>query len=183
MKKVLFFVLLTAYGIAFAANKTLEKTVGYDYDSTLAFSTPTFLAAREEDPSDRINWELVNGRLLKLEKKKHVALTVPFFKLLGYTPIVITSRNETKGDVFRAHVERVYGIKAEDVYMTREKAVHLKERKCVLFFGDSDGDITEAKKAEVRAVRVKRSADDFYKSHYHPGDYGEFVLPFSDRHF
>lgn len=183
MKKVILFILIFAYLIAFAAHKVLDKTVGYDYDSTLAFSTPTFLAEKTEEPSPRLDWELINGRLLQLEKKKWISMTVPAAKFIGLTPIVITSRPEVKGEIFRAHVARTYGIKSEDVYMTKEKAAVLKDRHAVIFFGDSNSDITEAQKAGVRAVRVKRSGDDFYKGNYDPGDYGEFVLPFSDRHF
>lgn len=182
MKKVVLFVLITAYLITFAVNKTLYKTVGFDYDSTLAFSMPTFAAERKESPSERMNWELINGRLLEVEKQKRVAWLVPFFKCFGLTPIVITSRPEIKGDLFRAHVFQTYGVKPEDVYMTKEKSAVLKKCHTVLFFGDSDGDITEAQKAGVRAIRVKRSADDPYKENYNPGHYGEWVLPFSDGH-
>ena len=183
MKSLVVIVLVLAYLVGFAANKVLDRTVGYDYDSTLAFSTPTFLAEKKEDPSDRMNWELINGRLLSAEKKKWVAMTVPVAKFLGFTPIVITSRPEIRGDLFRAHVQRTYGIKPEDVFMTKEKSAVLIDQHTVIFFGDSDGDITEAKLAGARAIRVKRSADDLYKENYHPGEYGEFVLPFSERHY
>ncbi len=182
MKKVLVVVLVMAYLIAFAANKTLEKTIGFDYDSTLAFSTPTFLAEKREDPSEHLDWDLINSRLLSFEKKKRVAALVTVTRIFGYTPIVVTARPEVKGDQFRIHVSRQYGVKPEDIYMTKEKSLVLKERNTVLFIGDSDGDITEAHKAGIRAIRIKRSADDQYKDHYHPGQYGEWVLPFSEAH-
>lgn len=182
MKKVVLIVVGVAYIIAFIANKTFEKTVGFDFDATLAFSTPTFLAEKAEEPSPRLDWQLINGRLLQHEKKKRVAVLVTVFKFLGLTPIVITARPDIKGEVFRSHVSKTYKVKPEDIYMTKEKAHVLQERKTVLFFGDSDADILEAQKAGVRAVRVKRSADDLYKDNYNPGKYGEFVLPFSDGH-
>ncbi|MBI4179582.1 hypothetical protein HY522_09200 [bacterium] len=182
MKRVAGFLIVLAYLIAFAANKVLDKTIGYDYDMTLAFSTPTFLAEREEDPDDRIAWHLVNGRLLDLEKKKHLSWTVPITRFFGYTPIVVTARPDIKAELFRAHVHRAYGIKPEDVYMTKRKAAILKERNTVLFFGDSDGDILDAREAGVRAIRIKRSKDDPYRGNYNPGKYGEFILPFSDAH-
>ena len=120
MKKVVASVLVLAYLIVFAANKTLDKTVGFDYDLTLAYSTPTFLAEKEEEPSERMDWGLINGRLLEVEKKKRVAWLVPVFKCFGFTPIVITARPDIEGDLFRAHVYQVYGVKPENVYMTKE---------------------------------------------------------------
>lgn len=182
MKRVVLFLLLLAYIIGFAANKWLEKTIGYDYDSTLAFSTPAFLAEKEQEPSDRLDWDLINGPFLNLEKKKHISWTIPMARIFGYTPIVITARPEVRADLFKAHVQKIYGIKPKDIYMTKEKANILKQRNAVLFFGDSDGDITEAQKAGVLAIRVKRSEDDQYKENYHPGQYGEFVMPFSAGH-
>ncbi len=179
MKKAVGFILMIAYLITFITNKTLNKTVGFDYDFTLAFSIPTFAAEKKEEPSERMDWELINGRLLDVEKKKRVAGLVPFFKCFGLTPIVITGRPEVKGDIFRAHVFQAYGVKPDDVYMTRETAAVLKKRHTVLFFGDSDGDITEAQKADVRAIRVKRSAEEGVEN-YRPGHFGEWVLPFSD---
>lgn len=183
MKKIIIVVLAVAYLINFAINKSLDKTVGYDYDSTLSFSTPTFMAEKEEDPARRMDWELINGRLLPLEKKKYVAWTVPVFKFLGYTPIVVTTRPNVKAEQFAMHVYRHYGIQIEDVYMTRDKAAVLKARRTVIFFGDSDGDITEAMEAGVIPVRVRRSDDDMYKENYNVGQYGEWVLPLSAGHF
>ncbi len=182
MKKIIFFLMVLVFLIFFGTNKMTEKTVGFDYDSTLSFSTPNFKAERTEDPADRLAWDLINGRLLSLEKRKHIAWLVSLSKLLGYTPIVITARNEVNGDLFRTHVQRTYGVKSEDVYMTKEKAQVLKDRHTIVFFGDSDGDITEAQKAGVTGIRVKRSEDDEYKEHYHPGQYGEFILPLSAAH-
>lgn len=183
MKKLVLVLILMAYGVSFLANKTMEKTVGFDFDSTLAFTLPSFMAEKAEEPSERLDWELLNGRLLQLEKKKRVAWLVPLFKFFGYTPIVISARPEIKGEVFRTHVQRNYGITPEDVYMTKERATVLKRRNVVIFFGDSDGDITEAQRAGIIAVRVKRSADESHRDHYNPGRYGEFILPFSEGHF
>jgi len=182
LKKLFFFILLIAYVIAFAANKLLDKSVGFDYDMTLAYSRPTFEAEKKEEPSERIDWTLVNGRLLSAEKRKRAAWLVPLSKIFGYTPIVVTARPEIKGALFRAHVQRVYGIKPEDVYMTRDKSAVLAKRNVTVFFGDSDGDITEAQEAGIRAIRIRRADDDPYKENYNPGKYGEFVLPFSADH-
>jgi acid phosphatase (class B) len=182
MKKLIFLALIGAGVVLYGYNRMTEKTIGFDYDSTISFSTPTFLAEQVEDPQPRLAWELINGRLLDLEKKKRVAGFISLARFFGYTPIVITARPEIRGDLFRAHASRSYGVKPEDIYMTKEKATVLRDRHTVIFFGDSDGDITEAQKAGVFAVRVTRSQDDQYKDNYNPGRFGEFILPFSSAH-
>jgi acid phosphatase class B len=50
----------------------------------------------------------------------------------------------------------------------------------VLFFGDSDSDIQEAKQAHVFPIRVKRSKHSIFKEDYNPGAFHELVIPLSE---
>lgn len=177
-------VVLALYVAFFAFNHATGRTVGYDFDSTLSFSTPSFIEEekRRADGENDFNWNLINGELVGLEKPKVISRYVWVFRALGYTPIIITARPEIKRDEFVAHVSTRYGFAPGDIYMTNEKNRILKERKTVIFFGDSNSDITAAQEAGCIAIRILRSADDQYKKSYDPGKYGEFILPFSEAH-
>jgi acid phosphatase (class B) len=93
---------------------------------------------------------------------------------------ILASRPDTDGEALRKEwrrlVPRPRFIFAGDGVSKRR---YLEDGNFVLYFGDSDVDISEARKAGVFPVRVKRSPQSSYKEDYHPGTMREFVLPLS----
>ena len=60
------------------------------------------------------------------------------------------------------------------------KHLHLGQGNYILYFGDSDSDITEARRARVMALRVRRNPKSSYWEDYNPGTLRELILPFSE---
>ena len=125
-------------------------------------------------------WSVVN-QAYDLEKPKIVPLSAAWlFRVLGFRVAILASRPDTDGEALRKEwrrlVPRPRFIFAGD---GAGKSRHLGDGNFVLYFGDSDVDISEARKAGVFPVRVKRSPRSSYKEDYHPGTMREFVLPLS----
>lgn len=60
------------------------------------------------------------------------------------------------------------------------KVKPIRENQITWFYGDSDHDIEDAKKAGAQAVRVLRANDSFRSGGYSVGQFSEFVLRNSD---
>ena len=60
------------------------------------------------------------------------------------------------------------------------KHKYLRSGNYVLYFGDSDSDIIQGRKAGILTLRVKRNSKSLYKDDYHPGSLREFVLPLTE---
>ena len=56
----------------------------------------------------------------------------------------------------------------------------LSQDDYVLFFGDTDSDILQGRRAHVYPVRIRRSSKSIFKEDYHPGTLHEIVIPFSE---
>lgn len=166
------------YLVAFTSVNIADLKVGFDYDDTLIFSTPAFRAGATsgQEPYSEEYWRVVNNSF-NLEKVKMVPLTTALiYKALGFDVVIITARAGYGGEELQRHWKWL----AKEFYFERDKSEILKRDKFVAFFGDSDSDITEALGAGVRPIRVKRSKESDYQEKYHPGQYKELILPFSD---
>lgn len=166
------------YLVTLASVNIADLKVGFDYDDTLIFSTPAFRAgaASGEESYSEAYWRVVNNSF-NLEKVKLVTMTTALiYKALGFDVVIITARQGYGGEELQAHWKWL----AREFHFERDKSSILERARFVAFFGDSDSDITEALEAGVRPVRVKRSKESDYKGKNHPGQYNEFILPFSD---
>ena len=166
------------YLVTFTSVNIADLKVGFDYDDTLIFSTPAFRAgaASGQESYSPGYWRVVN-QSFNLEKVKLVPMTTALiYKALGFDVVVITARQGYGGEELQEHWKWL----AKEFYFERNKSEILKRARFVAFFGDSDSDITEALAAGVRPIRVKRSPKSDYTGKYHPGQYKECILPFSD---
>lgn len=166
------------YAVVLTSVNIRDLKVGFDYDDTLVFSTPSFRVANKsgERPYSEEYWRVVNSSF-HLDKKKLVPMTIALvYKALGYDAVIITSRQGYGGEELKKNWKWL----AREFYFERNKSSILEKGRFVAYFGDSDSDITEAREAGVRPIRVKRSPKSDNKRKYHPGQYQEFVLPFSD---
>ncbi len=166
------------YLVTFTSVNIADLKVGFDYDDTLIFSTQAFRAGeRSGNPYYSPEyWRVVNNSF-NLEKVKLVPMTTALlYKALGFDVVIITARQGYGGEKLQEHWKWL----AKEFYFERNKSSILEKGRFVAFFGDSDSDITEALKAGVKPIRVKRSKESDYKGKYHPGQYKECILPFSD---
>ncbi len=176
--KISLVAVICVYGVTVAGVNIADLKVGFDYDDTLIFSTPAFRAgtASGQESYSPGYWRVVNNSF-NLEKVKLVPMTTALlYKALGFDVVIITARQGYGGEELQEHWKWL----AKEFYFERNKSEILKRARFVAFFGDSDSDITEALAAGVKPIRVKRSKESDYKGKYHPGQYKECILPFSD---
>lgn len=172
--------LIALFALAHFAIASFNLKVGFDYDDTLSFSTPAFeqaFAAKNEGikPFSPEFWKIVNTNH-KLEKPKWgVIFWAVLAKAFGFDVVVIAVREPVALDDLIVSWDWLL----DGFHLEREKSKILKQHHYIAYIGDSDSDMEEARKANVWAIRARRSPKSSYKENYSPGKYGEWVLPFS----
>jgi acid phosphatase (class B) len=186
------------------------SAIGFDIDDTLLFSTPAFgrgfATGGTPAPTDATFWTQVNGcdpgcdaqtvtladgSSKNLPANDPSAVKSKAFELvqyhlaLGQQVYAITARPDINGDVLRDYLQTQFGIDRANVFF---EPVMKTDRMAALgldvFYGDSDSDITDARKVPGRTVlgvRFQRSPKSSYRdsgrlARYHPGYYGEPII-------
>ncbi|MFA6316738.1 MAG: hypothetical protein WC943_04910 [Elusimicrobiota bacterium] len=173
---------LMVWGLVFSLVTIAKLGVAFDYDETLVSSAAAYAKASVSAPqavSPRF-WSVVN-QSYDLERSKVLPVGLAYlFRFLGFRVSVLVQRPDTDGDALRKEWRRLVP-KARFVFTGEGggRGRHLEDGNFVLFFGDSDSDISEARKAKVYPVRVKRASQSPVKDDYHPGTMAELVLPLS----
>jgi acid phosphatase (class B) len=157
-------------------NNDIERA-GFDLDDTLLFSSPAFNRGfnQAEEAFSPEFWRIVNssdeGR--SCEKPKMVEL-LEKHRERGHEIYVITARERYNSEVLQNHVSERFDIPADHVYLEPNgKTERLQELGIDIYYGDSDSDITEARDANIKAVRVLRSPESGYDAKHNPGKYDE----------
>jgi len=163
--------------------------VGFDIDDTLLFSTPNFTAAQEKFTfgTDEF-WAEVNGhdRDYSIVKQKCLEI-LRQHQEDGAELYAITARPGTGGDPCRDFISETFGIPRENVYFEKPKTARIRSLGLDIFYGDSDSDIEDAQNAGAVGIRIQRSPDSSYRNSdgslrkYHPGMYGEEIIPDSEE--
>ena len=180
-KKVL--AVMSAWGLIFSLVTICKLGVAFDYDDTLVFSTPAFAKAfaSVSQPFTPEFWAAVN-HAYDIEQPKVVASSLAWmFRAFGFRVSVICSRPAVEGDALKKEWRRL--VAQRDFIFAgdrSQKHLYLSNGNTMLYFGDSDSDILEARKAKVFPVRIRRSPKSSYKEDYHPGTMEEWVIPFSE---
>lgn len=180
-KKVM--AMLSVWGLIFSLVTVANLGVAFDYDDTLVNSAAAYgkafsNAAQAYSPQF---WAVVNNSY-ELEKPKKLIYPLAWlFRIFGFKIAVITARPAVDNEALKKEwrhlvypVNFIFG--AEGVNKHR----HLQNGNYVLFFGDSDTDVEQARRARVFPIRVRRHMKSIYKDDYHPGTFGEVVIPFSE---
>ncbi|MBI4679355.1 MAG: hypothetical protein HY748_17405 [Elusimicrobia bacterium] len=173
---------MMVWGLVFSLVTIAKLGVAFDYDDTLVFSTPAYEKAYAASPravGPRF-WSIVN-QSYDLERPKIVPLALAWaLRVLGFRVTIIASRPDTDGAALQKEWRRL-APKSRFLFAGEggSKRRFLEGGNLVLFFGDSDTDISEARKADVFPVRVKRSSRSSYQDDYRPGTMREIVLPLS----
>lgn len=158
--------------------------VGFDVDDTLLFSSPAFNIANKSEYSEYSDewWAIVNKNDEGNSIVKKVAEKIlNEHKQKGDEIFAITSRDGTGGDVLRNFLNKRFGIKKENAYFSDRKAELIKKLNISIYYGDSDSDITAAQEAGAKGIRILRSSKSSYKGKYHPGEFGEEIIPDSEE--
>ena len=160
--------------------------MAFDYDDTLVNSTESFHKALVEAPTAYSPkfWSVVN-RSYDLDRPKVITYALAWvFRALGIRVTVLTARPAVDGDALKKEwrhlVPRGYFVFAQD---SECKHLFLQNGTYLLYFGDGDSDIQEARKAGVFPIRIRRSPGSLMKEDYSPGKLGELVIPFSEYSF
>lgn len=173
--------MMMAWGLVFSLVTIGDLKVAFDFDDTLVFSTPSYTRAFQSgvQPFSPKFWEVVNSSY-HLERPKPVPYAIAWmFRILGFDVTVLTSRPGYGGE----SLKKEWRFLATNFIFTSgsaNKYKYLINRNYILFFGDSDSDIIQGRRAKVLTLRVKRSAKSSYREDYHPGSLREIVIPFTE---
>jgi acid phosphatase (class B) len=176
--------------------------VGFDIDDTLLFSSPGFYYVlyntdgpggtnrygkdRRAIVANPQTWTDLHENYDRFALPKQIARDViHLHKRRGDRIYAITARAGVKGDLLDARVRKTFDVAlAEPVIFTafKPKTEVIRSRGIVVYYGDSDSDIQDAKEAGARGVRFMRAMNAIeYDKLPSNGKFGEDVLEGSDR--
>lgn len=173
----------SVWGLIFSVVTIAKLGVAFDYDDTLVNSAGAFKKAyaNAQQAYSPGFWTIVNNAY-ELERPKLFTYPIAWvFRCLGFRVSVVSSRPAVDAEPLKK--EWRYLIGRGNFYFAGDdgnKRAILSTGNFVLYFGDSDTDIMEARKARVFPIRVRRSRQSLFKEDYHPGTLGELVIPFSE---
>lgn len=179
-KKIL--ALMSVWGLIFSLVTIARLGVAFTYDDTLVHSAPAYekAAGRVQQVRGPEYWRIVNNAYdLETPKILPFALACAL-RGFGFRVLILAERGAGGGEALKKEWRHlaprsfVYVADPADIHL------HLQDGRYVLFFGDGDREMLEAKKAGVYAVRVKRGAKAVNGGEYNPGRMGELVLPLSE---
>jgi acid phosphatase class B len=174
---------MSVWGLIFSLVTITHLGVAFDYDDTLVHSDAAFskaIATGQQLYSEGF-WTVVNQNY-DLETPKYIPFVLAWaFRIFGFHIAVLTTRPAIGADPLKKEwrhlVSKGYFIFASD---KTAKHSFLQNGNYVLYFGDSDSDIEEARQAHVFPVRVRRDRHSTFKEDYNPGSMHELVIPFSE---
>ncbi len=177
------FAFMTLWGLIFSLATISHVGVAFDYDDTLVNSAPAFkkaFASANQAYSPEF-WAVVN-QSYDLEKPKLFTYPLAWlFRIFGFKIVILTARPDIRAEALKKEwrhlVPRGNFVFGAD---GGSKHTYLQNGTYLLFFGDSDTDITEARLARVFPIRIRRSKQSIFKQDYTPHAYREVVIPFSE---
>jgi acid phosphatase class B len=174
---------MSVWGLIFSLVTITRLGVAFDYDDTLVNSTASFQKAfaSTQQPYSESFWSVVN-QSYDLEKPKLIPYTLAWmFRIFGFRVAILTSRPAIAVEPLKKEWRRLVA-RGYFVFANEKTAKHafLQSGNYVIYFGDSDSDISEARQARVLPVRIRRSLKSIFKEDYNPGALHELVIPFSE---
>lgn len=153
-------------------------SVAFEYDDGIAYTEDVKRNAKENG-KDNIYYA-INGNT-ELERTKIVPfLSLFFLKILGFKIDFILDREP----INIQSVNKKWNGWANGIYFVsdqNQKYELLESKKYIFFFSNSDEGVIQAKKAGIKAVRIKRNPKSLSNNlSYNPGKFGEWTLPLSE---
>ncbi|UUX92543.1 HAD family acid phosphatase [Methanoplanus endosymbiosus] len=174
-------------------------TAGFDIDGTAFFTESVYYYGLNNidgpngtnlygsdplaDPEfiSRVNNEFVGQYIPKEGAEEIISMHLG----RGDKVIFITKKAPSAEERITEYIGSVFGIKDPVLIFTNEssKMPYINEEDVSVYYGDSDGDITECNDAEsCTPYRFMRNiiTEEYYGESYNPGIYGENVVENSD---
>lgn len=167
--------------------------VGFDIDDTVLFSSPGFWRGQRTyspDSQDYLKnpefWEKMNNGWDEFSMPKEVARQlIAMHVKRGDSIWFVTGRSQTKTETVSKTLQDDFLIPAANMNPVifagdkpgqNTKTQWLQAKQIKVFYGDSDNDITAAREAGARGIRVLRAANSSYKPLPMAGALGEEVI-------
>ena len=172
--------LIASWAVLFSTITILGLKIGVEYDDGISFTTPAYRQAEKYKAQISASdyWNFVNRNYKKEKIKVIPSLVCWFFKAFGFKIYIVCSRGEEGSDAL-VHSWRPLVNKFVFVPDAFKKYELLEKEKFFFYFASSDEDIIQAKKAKITVIRIKRGNLSENSKPYHPGKYGEWILPLS----
>ena len=178
---------ITLQQLADSFGTKAPMAVGFDVDDTVLFSSPCFYEGQQkyspgsnEYLKDSAFWTETNGGCDRYSIPKEAARAlIAEHQRRGDTIWFITARPRTEGEQLTAILKQTFAIEdMQPVVFTSgpEKTRFIRERGLRLYYGDSDNDITSAREAGARPIRVMRASNSTNQPLPANGKLGEEVL-------
>ncbi len=173
--------LMSVWGLVFSLVTISRLGAAFAYDDTLVHSEASFEHAAHsvQQAGSPEYWRVVNNSYDR-ESPKIVPFALAMaLRGFGFRILILAERSGTGGEALKKEWRHlaprgfVFVPNPEDLHL------HLEGGRYVLFFGTSDRQMLEARKAGVYALRVRRDPEDAGAGAYSPGRLGEPVVPFS----
>jgi len=167
--------------------------VGFDIDDTVLFSSPGFWRGKKTFSPDSeaylknpAFWQQMNNGWDEFSIPKESARALIAIHLKRGDQIwFITGRSQTKTESVTKTLQDAFMIPAANmnpVVFTGEqsrqnsKVATLEQKQIKIYYGDADSDITAARDAGARGIRVLRASNSTYKPLPQAGAFGEEVV-------
>lgn len=178
---------ITVPDLQSSLGSTAPMAVGFDIDDTVLFSSPCFYYGKQKySPGSEAYlhndafWTEINAGCDRYSIPKQAARQViEMHKARGDVIYFITGRPHTQGEQLTTLLQRDFAIKdMQPVVFTSgpEKTRFIHDRGLKLYYGDADSDITSARNAGARPIRIMRAANSTYQPLPVNGALGEEVL-------
>ena len=167
--------------------------VGFDIDDTVLFSSPGFWRGQKNyspNSQDYLKnpefWEKMNNGWDAFSIPKEVARSlIAMHVKRGDSIYFVTGRSPTKTETVSKTLQDDFLIPAASMNPVifagdhpgqNSKTQWLKEKNIRVFYGDSDNDITAAREASARGIRVLRASNSTYRPLPQAGAFNEEVI-------
>lgn len=167
--------------------------VGFDIDDTVLFSSPgfwrgkkTFSPDSEEYLKNPAFWEKMNNGWDAFSVPKEVGRAlIGMHVRRGDSIWFVTGRSQTRTESVSKTLQDDFSIPAANMNPVifagdkpgqNSKTQWLESKQIKLFYGDSDNDITAAREAGARPIRVLRASNSTYRPLPQAGALGEEVI-------
>ena len=167
--------------------------VGFDIDDTVLFSSPGFWRGQKNySPSSQDYlknpefWEKMNNGWDAFSIPKEVARSlIAMHVKRGDSIYFVTGRSPTKTETVSKTLQDDFLIPAASMNPVifagdhpgqNSKTQWQKEKNIRVFYGDSDNDITAAREAGARGIRVLRASNSTYRPLPQAGAFNEEVI-------
>lgn len=178
---------ITQQQLADSIGTAAPMAVGFDVDDTVLFSSPCFYEGQQKySPGsnaylkDSAFWTETNAGCDRYSIPKDAARTlIAEHQRRGDTIWFITARPRTEGEQLTAILKQAFAIEnMQPVVFTSgpEKTRFIQERGLRIYYGDSDNDISSAREAGARPIRVMRASNSTNQPLPANGAMGEEVL-------